>query len=48
VQRDLYSAFLTAYLDLADPIPSCARYTAYWEGAVVGVALSLTLFRRKE
>ena len=37
VQRDLYSAFLAAYLDLADPIPSCARYTAYWEGAGVGV-----------
>jgi hypothetical protein len=26
VQRDLYSAFLAAYLDPADPIPSCARY----------------------
>ena len=33
VQRDLYSAFLAAYLDPADPIPSCARYAAYWEGA---------------
>ncbi len=33
VQRDLYSAFLAAYLDPADPIPSCARYVAYWEGA---------------
>jgi hypothetical protein len=33
IQRDLYSAFLAAYLDPADPIPSCARYTAYWEGA---------------
>ncbi|GHO51239.1 hypothetical protein KSX_94020 [Ktedonospora formicarum] len=33
VQRDLYSAFLAAYLDPADPIPSCARYQAYWEGA---------------
>jgi hypothetical protein len=33
VQRDLYSAFLTAYLDPADPIPSCARYQGYWEGA---------------
>jgi hypothetical protein len=32
VQRDLYSAFLAAYLDPADPIPSCARYAAYWEG----------------
>jgi len=25
VQRDLYSAFLAAYLDPADPIPSCAK-----------------------
>ncbi|GHO79419.1 hypothetical protein KSD_71900 [Ktedonobacter sp. SOSP1-85] len=33
VQRDLYSAFLAAYLDPADPIPSCARYQPYWEGA---------------
>jgi hypothetical protein len=33
IQRDLYSAFLAAYLDPADPIPSCARYAAYWEGA---------------
>ncbi|GHO45711.1 hypothetical protein KSX_38740 [Ktedonospora formicarum] len=33
VQRDLYSAFLAAYLDPRDPIPSCARYQAYWEGA---------------
>jgi len=33
IQRDLYSAFLAAYLDPADPIPSWARYAAYWEGA---------------
>ncbi|EFH79902.1 transposase IS605 OrfB [Ktedonobacter racemifer DSM 44963] len=33
VQRDLYSAYLAAYLDPADPIPSCARYQGYWEGA---------------
>ena len=33
VQRDLYSAFLAAHLDPADPIPSCARYQQYWEGA---------------
>jgi hypothetical protein len=33
VQRDLYSAFLAAYLDPAHPIPSCARYAEYWEGA---------------
>jgi hypothetical protein len=33
VQRDLYSAFLAAYLDPADPIPSCAQYVIPWEGA---------------
>ncbi|HEX6479684.1 MAG TPA: transposase [Ktedonobacteraceae bacterium] len=33
VQRDLYSAFLAAYLDPADPLPSCARYVIPWEGA---------------
>jgi hypothetical protein len=33
VQRDLYSAFLAAYLDPAKLIPSCARYQEYWEGA---------------
>jgi hypothetical protein len=33
VQRDLYSAFLAAYLDPADPNPSCARYVVPWEGA---------------
>ncbi|HEX4207189.1 MAG TPA: zinc ribbon domain-containing protein, partial [Ktedonobacteraceae bacterium] len=33
VQRDLYSAFLAAYLDAADPIPSCTRYAVPWEGA---------------
>ncbi|GHO50469.1 hypothetical protein KSX_86320 [Ktedonospora formicarum] len=33
IQRDLYSAFLAAYLDPADTHPSCARYQPYWEGA---------------
>ena len=33
VQRDLYSAFLAAYLDPAEPIPSCAQYVIPWEGA---------------
>ena len=33
VQRDLYSAFLAAYLDPIDPIPSCAQYVIPWEGA---------------
>jgi transposase len=34
VQRDLYSAFLAAYLDPArDPTPSCAQYVIPWAGA---------------
>ena len=33
VQRDLYSAFLAAYLDPATLLPSCAQYVVPWEGA---------------
>jgi transposase len=33
VQRDLYSAFLAAYLDAETDLPSCARYMLPWEGA---------------
>ena len=34
VQRDLYSAFLAAYLDPArEFIPSCAQFVVPWEGA---------------
>ena len=33
MQRDLYSAFLAAYLDPPDYLPSSAQYHAYWEGA---------------
>ena len=34
VQRDLYSAFLAAYLDTTrECIPSCAQYVVPWEGA---------------
>ena len=33
VQRDLYSAFLAAYLDPAELSPSCAQYVIPWEGA---------------
>ena len=33
VQRDLYSAFLAAYLDPVELIPSCAQYVVPWEGA---------------
>jgi hypothetical protein len=39
IQRDLYSAFLAAYLDPTDPLPSCARqrYAAGWEGREPGL-----------
>ena len=40
VQRDLYAAFLAAYLDLADPIPSCAQYVIPWEGAEARLRLA--------
>jgi len=33
VQRDLYSAFLAAFLSTANDVPSCARYAVPWEGA---------------
>ena len=33
VQRDLYSAFLAAYLDPRHPDPSHAQYQQYWESA---------------
>jgi len=33
VQRDLYSAFLAAYLNLSDITPSSAQYHLYWESA---------------
>ncbi|EFH84921.1 zinc ribbon domain-containing protein [Ktedonobacter racemifer] len=50
VQRDLYSAFLAAYLDPAAPIPSCARYQGYWEGAEARLraAHERTIQRAKE
>jgi hypothetical protein len=36
-QRDLYSAFLAAYLDPADLLPLCARCQGYWEGRESGL-----------
>jgi hypothetical protein len=33
IQRDLYSAFLAAYLQAPDYHPSCAQYAIHWEGA---------------
>jgi len=41
IQRDLYSAFLAAYLDADHLIPSCARYVIPWE-AVCGEAAGRT------
>jgi hypothetical protein len=45
IQRDLYSAFLAAYLDPADPLPSCAqsRYAAGWEGREPGLRAAYEL-----
>ncbi len=40
VQRDLYAAFLAAYLDPAEPIPSCAQYVVPWEGAEARLRLA--------
>jgi transposase len=40
VQRDLYSAFLAAYLDPAESIPSCAQYVIPWEGAEARLRLA--------
>jgi hypothetical protein len=50
VQRDLYSAFLAAYLDPPDYLPSSARYTEYWEGADLRLraALERLVQRAKE
>ena len=41
IQRDLYSAFLAAYLDADHLIPSCAQYVVPWE-AVCGEAAGRT------
>jgi hypothetical protein len=42
VQRDLYSAFLAAFLDASDPdhlTPSCGQYVVPWQGAEDGQVL---------
>ncbi len=54
VQRDLYSAFLAAFLDVSDPDdpqpPSCARYSVPWESgeARLRVAHDVVQQRAKE
>jgi transposase len=47
VQRDLYAAFLAAYLDPADPIPSCAQYVIPWEGAEARLRLAHERIRQR-
>jgi hypothetical protein len=41
VQRDLYSAFLAAYLDPPDNTPSSAQYHLYWESAELRLRAAL-------
>jgi hypothetical protein len=41
VQRDLYSAFLAAYLDPPDLTPSSAQYHLYWESAELRLRAAL-------
>src|SRR5260221_2319569 len=41
IQRDLYSAFLAAYLEPPDYLPSSARYHVYWEGAELRLRAAL-------
>jgi len=50
VQRDLYSAFLAAYLDPPDHLPSSAQYGVYWESAEARLqaALEVIYQRAKE
>jgi hypothetical protein len=50
IQRDLYSAFLAAYLDPPNYLPSSARYTEYWESAELRLraALERLIQRAKE
>ena len=45
IQRDLYSAFLAAYLDPPEFLPSCAlqRYAAGWEGREPGLRAAYEL-----
>jgi len=50
VQRDLYSAFLAAYLDQDHLTPSCAQYVIPWEASEAGLraAHERVLQRAKE
>ncbi len=54
IQRDLYSAFLAAYLDVSDPDhplpPACGQYVVPWQGgeARLQAAHAVVLQRAKE
>jgi hypothetical protein len=47
VQRDLYSAFLAAYLDPPDIIPSSAQYAMYWESAELRLRAALEVLSQR-
>jgi hypothetical protein len=47
VQRDLYSAFLAAYLDPDHLLPSCARYVVHWEGAEARLRVAHELVQQR-
>jgi len=47
VQRDLYSAFLAAYLDPPDFLPSSAQYHVYWEGADLRLRAALEVLSQR-
>jgi hypothetical protein len=47
IQRDLYSAFLGAYLDPPDYLPSSAQYPAYWEGADLRLRAALEVLSQR-
>jgi hypothetical protein len=47
VQRDLYSAFLAAYLDPSDTNPSSAQYVVYWESAELRLRAALEVLSQR-
>ena len=47
LQRDLYAAFLAAYLEAADALPSCALYAVHWEGAEARLRAALERLKER-
>ncbi len=47
IQRDLYSAFLAAYLNPPDYLPSSAQYPVYWEGAELRLRAALEVLSQR-